>query len=58
MKGKEFVKLLEQNGWVINRIHGSHHIMKKNGKTVSVPVHSNDIGSGLLNKLMGQTGLK
>ena len=39
MKGKEFVKLLEQNG-----------------KTVSV--HSNDIGSGLLNKLMRQTGLK
>ena len=58
MKGKELVKLLEQNGWKLDRIRGSHHIMIKGSKTVSVPVHNTDIGSGLLHKLMTQTGLK
>ena len=58
MKGKELVKLLEQKGWELDRIKGSHHIMKKGNKTVSVPVHNTDIGSGLLHKIMTQTGLK
>jgi len=27
--GKEFVKILEQNGWMLLRINGSHHIYGK-----------------------------
>ncbi|MBC8308896.1 MAG: type II toxin-antitoxin system HicA family toxin [Phycisphaerales bacterium] len=33
-------RLLEQNGWALHHITGSHHIFKKAGKaTFSVPVH-------------------
>jgi len=59
MSGKDLVKLLEQNGWTIERISGSHYIMTKGNKTQPVPVHSNrDISIGLLNAILKQTGLK
>lgn len=58
MKGKELVKLLEQSGWHLERIHGSHHVMKKDGKTEVIPVHNKDIPIGLANKIMKRAGLK
>ena len=39
MTGKEMVKLLKRNGWELDRISGSHHILVKGQKTLSVPVH-------------------
>ena len=48
ISGKEFVKLLKRHGWNISRIAGSHHIMEKGEKTISVPVHGNkSLGKGL-----------
>ena len=43
LTGKELCKILEENGWILKRIHGSHHLYKKEGKfeIISVPVHSN-----------------
>ncbi len=37
------MRLLERNGWILERIQGSHHIFIKDGKAVriSVPVHGN-----------------
>ncbi len=58
MKGKELVKLLRENGWELNRISGSHHIMIKDGKSLSVPVHNTDMKTGTLNKLLKDAGLK
>ena len=58
MKGKELVKKKKKEGWVLYRINGSHHIMVKDGQSVSVPVHNTDIQKGLLHALMKQTGLK
>jgi predicted RNA binding protein YcfA (HicA-like mRNA interferase family) len=59
MTGKELLRLLEGNGWKLDRISGSHHIMVKESKTLSVPVHGNkDLGKGLLTKLMKAGGLK
>jgi len=59
MDGKELVKILKQNGWTLDRISGSHHIMIKNNKTLSVPVHgSKDLPKGLLNALLKEGGLK
>ena len=59
MTGKELLKLLERHGWHLDRISGSHHIMIKGNKTLSVPVHGNkELGKGLLNKLMKVGGLK
>ncbi|NMB95098.1 MAG: addiction module toxin, HicA family [Clostridiaceae bacterium] len=58
MKGKELVILLQQNGWRIDRIKGSHYVMKKDAQTEIVPVHNTDIPTGLLNKILKRTGLK
>lgn len=58
MKGKELVKLLQKNGWTVKRVKGSHHIMEKSGRSVSVPVHNTDIQKGLLHAIMKETGLK
>jgi predicted RNA binding protein YcfA (HicA-like mRNA interferase family) len=59
MSGKEFVRLLKKNGWVLDRIKGSHHIMRKNGLSLSVPVHANeDLKSGIFNSLKKQAGLE
>ena len=58
MKGKDLVKLLKENGWHIDRINGSHHVMKKDGKTEIIPVHNTDLPPGLLNAIIKRTGLK
>lgn len=58
MKGKDLVKVLQQNGWRIDRINGSHHVMKKGNLTEIIPVHNTDIPTGLLNKILKRTGLK
>ncbi|NJO55497.1 MAG: type II toxin-antitoxin system HicA family toxin, partial [Rhodospirillales bacterium] len=37
---KQVRRLLEAHGWVLSRIHGSHHIFTKpEAQTVSIPVH-------------------
>ena len=43
VSGKLFCALLEEKGWVLRRIQGSHHIYAKKGKPIriSVPVHGN-----------------
>lgn len=55
ISGMNFCKLLEQKGWVLARINGSHHIYTKSGTIfrISVPVHKNkDLKTGLLRSLM------
>lgn len=58
VKGRELIKLLEDNGWILDRINGSHHIMKKDDLTITVPVHNKDLKKGLLNKILKISGLK
>lgn len=58
MKGKDLVKLLKSNGWTIDRINGSHYILKKDSKTEIIPVHNTDIPIGLANAILKRTGLK
>jgi predicted RNA binding protein YcfA (HicA-like mRNA interferase family) len=59
MNGKQVIKILEANGWVLNRIKGSHHIMAKDGKAVPVPVHgTKDLMLGLISGLEKQTGVR
>ena len=43
MKDKDLLKLLQKNGWKIERIRGSHHILIKGDKTEIVPVHGRDV---------------
>ncbi len=59
MTGKDLIKLLKKYKWELDRVSGSHHIMKKDHKTLSVPVHGNrDIPTGTLNAILKQAGLK
>lgn len=58
MKGKDLVKLLEKDGWKIDRVTGSHHVMKKGSRTEIIPVHNTDLPSGLKNAILKRTGLK
>ncbi len=57
MKDKDLLRLLKKDGWRIVRINGSHHILQKDGKTTVVPVHGKDVPTGLLNKIIKETGL-
>ena len=59
MSGKELLRLLESLGWVSVRISGSHHVLKKTGRTIILPVHGNsDVKRGLLNSILKKAGLK
>ena len=58
MRDKDLLKLLQQNGWKLVRIKGSHHIVQKDEQTESIPIHGKDVPTGLLNKILKRTGLK
>ncbi len=58
MKDKDLLKLLLKNGWELDRVNGSHHILKKEEETLVLPVHGKDLPKGLLNALLKQAGLK
>lgn len=59
ISGKEMVRLLKKEGWVVRNIEGSHYMMSKNGIKVSVPVHEGkDLAQGTFRKLLKETGLK
>ncbi len=59
MNGKQVIKILQQNGWKILRVSGSHHRMGKEGLRTTVPVHGQrDLGKGLIAAIERQTGVK
>ena len=59
MTGKELVKQLKKMGWESTRIEGSHHILVRGTRTISVPVHGKkDLKKGTLDALRKQGGLK
>lgn len=47
-----------KNGWMLDRITGSHHILTKDSKTISLPVHGKDMKKGLETAILKQAGLK
>ena len=58
--GKKLCKILEDNGWKLIRINGSHHLYAKDGEDakIVVPVHGNkEIKIGLLKAILKTAGL-
>jgi predicted RNA binding protein YcfA (HicA-like mRNA interferase family) len=58
--GLELCRKLEQAGWALKRIRGSHHIYVKAGerKVLSVPVHGNrQLKPGLATRLAKDANL-
>jgi len=55
VSGRRFASLLEQRGWILARINGSHHVYVKPGMAarISLPIHGNsDLKVGLLRHFM------
>jgi predicted RNA binding protein YcfA (HicA-like mRNA interferase family) len=52
--GKEFIKLLQDLGFIVVRKNGSHHRLRHHdGRVTTVPVHKNeDLPKGLLHKII------
>jgi predicted RNA binding protein YcfA (HicA-like mRNA interferase family) len=60
VSGKKFGKILKKKGWVLLRVHGSHHIYGREGSVVrlSVPIHGNKpLKEGLLTHLAKLAGV-
>ncbi len=58
MKDKDLLKALIKDGWEVIRIKGSHHVLKKGDQIEVIPIHGQDVPTGLLNKILKRTGLK
>jgi len=53
---KELIKILESKGFVLNRIHGSHHyyVQHVTGKITVVPMHNKGLATGTLHAIIKQ----
>jgi predicted RNA binding protein YcfA (HicA-like mRNA interferase family) len=60
MKSKELISLLLREGWTPRGVRGSHHVYVHPNQPghISVPLGNKDLGIGLLEKLLKQSGLK
>jgi predicted RNA binding protein YcfA (HicA-like mRNA interferase family) len=60
MTGKELLRVLEADGWTLDRIRGSHHILVKTGhRAIPVPIHGNrELPIGIESAILRQAGLK
>ncbi len=56
---KKIIKILESQGFVLDRIKGSHHIYynPKTKKRVVVPLHKKDLPKGTLLEILRQAGI-
>ncbi len=55
VSGKHLCKVLERQGWTLQRIRGSHHIYTQpdNSTILTAPVHSNrDLKRGTLGQIL------
>ena len=57
VKAKDVIRLLENEGFIIQRQSGTHIVLRKNGKTVVVPVHKQVIPIGTLKSIEKQSEL-
>ena len=60
ISGKQFSKILENRGWHLVRVNGSHHVYMKPGNParISLPVHGKeDLKIGLLKHFMKVAGI-
>jgi predicted RNA binding protein YcfA (HicA-like mRNA interferase family) len=63
VKVRDVLKLIEQEGWKLERIKGSHrqyrHPERPEAGTLTVPGHpSKDVPKGLLKAMLKQAGIK
>ena len=55
ISGKQMCRVLEQRGWVLARVNGSHHIYRHSARSdhiVPVPLHNRDLKAGTLRGIL------
>ena len=59
MKSADLIRLLEADGWTLDRVRGSQHVFKHPAKPgiVVVPHPKKDLGTGLIAAIRKQAGL-
>jgi predicted RNA binding protein YcfA (HicA-like mRNA interferase family) len=60
MQSRELIKMLEENGWYLDSVRGSHHYFKHptiEGK-VTIPHPKKDLPIGTVNSILKQALLK
>ena len=60
VKGRQAIRAFERAGFVVDRVKGSHFILKKPGfpYRLSIPVHAGQtVGEGLLRRQLRLAGL-
>lgn len=60
MNSQQLIKRLEDDGWMLRGVRGSHHVYRHPSKPghISVPHPKKDLGVGLVNQLLKQAGLR
>ena len=60
MKSGDLIKELEADGWVLDRVKGSHHHFRHSLKpgTITVPHPKKDLKKGLIQVIRKQAGLR
>ena len=60
LSGRRFARIVEDRGWVLLRVNGSHHIYGKSGEVarLSIPIHGSTLLKlGLMRSLAKAAGL-
>ena len=60
MKSDELIKLLKEDGWIVDRVKGSHHILRKEGvdSIISISHPEKDVSRHQLAQARRISGLK
>lgn len=60
MKSGELIKLLKEDGWIVDRVKGSHHILRKEGvdSIISISYPEKDVSRHQLAQARRISGLK
>lgn len=59
MKSADLIRELQDAGWVVDRVRGSHHVLKHPGRSghITVPHPKKDLGIGLVRAIRKAAGL-
>ena len=60
VSGKRMCRLLEERGWQLDRVNGSHFVYRhsETGRSVTVPLHGNaDLKPGTQRRIMRDAGI-
>jgi predicted RNA binding protein YcfA (HicA-like mRNA interferase family) len=59
VKPKELVRALEREGWQLDRVRGSHHILvhPEQRRALTIPVHNRELKTGTLASILRVAGI-